>query len=85
MVSPAEALTFFHAPIDEGTVAGFEVNRIPVPRESFDDGIINESGIQLGRLMGAGSGIVPFGVPLESFTRHALIVGMPGTGNCACV
>ena len=81
MVSAAEALTFFHTPIDEGTVIGFEVNRIRMSRESFGKGVIDTSSIQLGTLMGTGSNTVPFGASLKGFTRHALVVGMPGTGK----
>ena len=81
MVSAAEALTFFHTPIDEGTVTGFAVNRIRMSRETFGKGVIDEASIQLGRLMGTGSNVVPFGAPLKDFTRHALVVGMPGTGK----
>jgi len=81
MVSDAEALTFFHTPIDDGTVTGFEVNRIRMSRETFGKGVIDESSIQLGRLMGTGNSIIPFGAPLKGFTRHALVVGMPGTGK----
>ena len=81
MVSAAEALTFFHTPIEEGTVTGFEVNRIRMSRETFGKGVIDETSVQLGRLMGTGSNVVPFGAPLKGFTRHALVVGMPGTGK----
>lgn len=81
MISAAEALTFFHTPIDEGTVTGFEVNRIRVSRETFHKGVIDEGSIQLGQLMGTGSSRVAFGAPLKGFTRHALVVGMPGTGK----
>lgn len=65
MVSAAEALTFFHTPIDEGTVIGFEVNRIRMSRESFGKGVIDTSSIQLGNLMGTGSNTVPFGASLN--------------------
>ena len=81
MISAAEAMTFFHAPIDDGTITGIPVNRIRVTRETFAKGIIDESNIRLGRLMGTGSDTIPFGAPLNGFTRHALVVGMPGTGK----
>lgn len=81
MISAAEVLTFFHFPIDDGTLLGFDVNRIRMSRETFAKGVIDQSSIQLGRLMGAGGNIIPFGAPLKGFTRHALIVGMPGTGK----
>lgn len=81
MISAAEALTFFHSPIDDGKLVGFDVNRIRMSRETFAKGVIDQSSIQLGRLMGTGSNVTPFGAPLKGFTRHALVVGMPGTGK----
>lgn len=81
MISAAEVMTFFHAPIDNGLITGFAVNRIRMSRETFAKGVIDENSIQLGKLMGTGSNDVPFGAPLKGFTRHALVVGMPGTGK----
>lgn len=81
MISAAEVMTFFHAPIDDGDITGFSVNRIRMSRETFARGVIDENSIQLGKLMGTGSNTVPFGAPLKGFTRHALVVGMPGTGK----
>ena len=81
MISAAEVMTFFHAPIDNGLITGFPVNRIRMSRETFAKGVIDENSVQLGRLMGTGNNEVPFGAPLKSFTRHALVVGMPGTGK----
>lgn len=88
MVSVAEALTFFHTPIDEGTLTGFAVNRTCMSRETFSKGVIDESSIQLGRLIGAWSNTVPFGAPQnnfgcpeKTFTKHALVVGTPGSGK----
>lgn len=81
MISASEAMTFFHLPIDDGTVSGFDVNRIRMVHETFARGVIDESSIQLGRLQGTGSNAIPFGAPLKGFTRHALVVGMPGTGK----
>ncbi len=57
------------------------MNRIRVSRETFAKGVIDENSVQLGKLMGTGSNDVPFGAPLKGFTRHALVVGMPGTGK----
>ena len=81
MISAAEVMTFFHAPVDDGLITGFPVNRIRMSHETFQKGVIDENSIQLGRLMGTGSSVVPFGAPLKGFTRHALVVGMPGTGK----
>lgn len=81
MISAAEVMTFFHAPIDDSLIIGFPVNRIRISRETFSKGVIDESSIQLGKLMGTGNNVVPFGASLQRFTRHALVVGMPGTGK----
>lgn len=81
MISATEVMTFFHFPIDDGIVTGIPVNRIRQSRETFASGVIDESSVQVGRLMGTGNSAVPFGAPLKGFTRHALVVGMPGTGK----
>ena len=81
MISAAEVMTFFHAPIDDGLITGFQVNRIRVSRETFTKGVIDENSIRLGNLMGTGNSEIPFGAPLKGFTRHSLVVGMPGTGK----
>lgn len=81
MISAAEAMTFFHAPIDDGNTTGIPINRIRTSRETFAQGFIDESSVQLGRLMGTGDNRIPLGAPLKGFTRHALVVGMPGTGK----
>lgn len=81
MISAAEVTTFFHAPIDDENIIGFPANRIRMSHETFAKGVIDANSIQLGKLMGTGSNEVPFGAPLKGFTRHALVVGMPGTGK----
>ncbi len=81
MISASEVLAFFHTPIDNGLITGFSVNRIRMSRETFAKGVIDNNSVQLGKLMGTGSSDVPFGAPLKGFTRHALVVGMPGTGK----
>lgn len=81
MISAAEAMTFFHSPIDDGLISGFPVNRVRMFRETFAKGIIDENSIQLGQLMGTGNNEVSLSAPLKAFTRHTLVVGMPGTGK----
>lgn len=81
IISAAEVMTFFHAPIDDGLITGFSVNRIRMSRETFAKDIMDENSIQLGHLMGTGNNEVPFYAPLKNFTRHTLVVGMPGTGK----
>ena len=75
-----EVLAFFHLPVDDGNLTGFSVNRIRTIRETFRKNVLDGDNIQFGCLMGTGDGI-PFGAPLKNFTRHALVVGMPGTGK----
>ena len=81
VIPKSEALTFFHAPIDEGTIIGVQTNRVRLSRDTFKNGAIDETDIQLGILSGAGNRHIPFGASLKEFTRHALVVGMPGTGK----
>ena len=80
LMTKSEVLSFFCLPVDDGNLTGFTVNRIRTVRETFGKNVLDGNNIQAGYLMGAGEEI-PFGAPLKNFTRHALVVGMPGTGK----
>ena len=79
--STAEIRAFFHFPIDDGQVRGIPVNRNAVTRETFAKNVINGDNINLGHLIGTGSQRAEIGTGLKNFSRHALVVGMPGTGK----
>ena len=81
VISLSEALTFFHSPIDEGTIVGVLTNRTRVSRDIFKNVAVDGKSILLGTLSGTGNRLIPFAASLKEFTRHALVVGMPGTGK----
>jgi hypothetical protein len=81
LMTSQEAQIIFHMPIDDGVVMGIPVNRVKATRETFDQGVLNNNNIILGRLAGVEPDRSLIGVPLNQMTRHTLIVGMPGTGK----
>lgn len=79
--SASEIRTFFHFPIDDGRVQGFSVNRTAITRDTFAKNVINGDNIRLGHLLGPSGNASAIGTNLKNFSRHALVVGMPGTGK----
>ena len=75
----------FKLPVDDGHTIGLESNKISTQREKLNRNIISEGNFKLGRIMNASrnaSGEEALaGVPLNDFTKHGLVVGMPGSGK----
>ena len=81
LFSASEIRTFFHLPVDDGNVPGVSVNRTSVINDTFEQGVINGGDIRLGQLLSTSGRKAMIGTGLANFSRHALIVGMPGTGK----
>lgn len=75
----------FKLPIDDGHTIGLESQKISANREKLGQSIISEGNFKMGRIVnvsrGAGEEQAHAGVPLNDFTKHGLIVGMPGSGK----
>ena len=75
----------FKLPIDDGHTIGLESRKISSNREKLSQSIIQEGNFKVGRIANASRNAdgteAHAGVPLNDFTKHGLIVGMPGSGK----
>lgn len=75
----------FKLPIDDDYTIGLESQKISSNREKLNQSIISEGNFKIGRIVNAsrnaGGTEAHAGVPLNDFTKHGLIVGMPGSGK----
>lgn len=83
-LSLSESCSLFCLPFDDGQTVGIAVNEAKRVRDTFADKVFHKDNIRLGHLVGASKETALFGAPLQEFTRHALLVGIPGTGKTTC-
>lgn len=79
LITAKEATAFFGLPIDDGNVVAITPNLNDKVKEVFSNHVISEDNIRLGKL--ASDENIIIGCPEKTFTKHALIVGMPGSGK----
>lgn len=76
-----EAAAFFRLPFREKTMAALRINQTVGSVEHFDASVVSESNIQFGTLLTHDYSDIVIGCPENAFTKHALIVGTPGSGK----
>lgn len=76
-----ELNVFFRLPLYDKSMPALTERKALSEAEQFSKDIIGETTIKFGRLISDGGSEVVIGCPLKSWTQHALIVGMPGTGK----
>ena len=80
-----ELKSIFKLPIDDGNTIGLESRRTQSNKEKLNSRIMAEGSFKLGRIRNViksrEAGTSEAGIPLNDFTQHGLIVGMPGTGK----
>ena len=76
-----ELNVFFRLPLYDKSMPALTERKALSDAEQFSKDIIGENTIKFGRLISDGGSEVVIGCPLKSWTQHALIVGMPGTGK----
>ena len=85
LMTARELSGVFKLPIDDGHTIGLESQKISANREKLGQGILREGSFQMGRILNASRNAdgteAHAGVPLNDFTKHGLIVGMPGSGK----
>ncbi len=85
LMTAHEARAVFKLPIDDGKTIGIESKRVLINREKLNDSIISEGNFKVGLIKNAArNGFddgAHAGLPLNQFTKHGLIVGMPGSGK----
>ena len=81
MVTPDEAAVFFRLPLHEKGMGALQSAQVKSITEHFDSSVVAEDNIQFGRLANPDAAEVTIGCPVKAFTKHALLVGMPGSGK----
>lgn len=75
----------FKFPLDDERVIGLDSNKKYTNREKLNKDIISEGNFKVGVILNASKNSknedVHAGIPLNDFTKHGLIVGMPGSGK----
>lgn len=85
LITARELRAVFKIPIDDGKTIGIDSKKVLINREKLNDSIISEGNFKVGKIKNAarngfGDG-AHAGIPLNQFTKHGLIVGMPGSGK----
>lgn len=85
LMTAKEALGAFKLPIDDGHTIGLESNKLQANREKLHESVMNNGSFKVGRIVndsrGSGGEAAHAGIALNDFTKHGLIVGMPGSGK----
>lgn len=81
IMSAEETVSFYRLPLYEKMMAALKSNQIIQAQEQFSSAVVSEDNIQLGTLIANESTKIIIGCPEKSFTKHALVVGTPGSGK----
>ena len=76
-----EAAAFFRLPFSEKTLVALRGNQVSGSVEHFDASVVSEDNIRFGSLISNDYSDIFIGCPENAFTKHALIVGTPGSGK----
>ena len=76
-----EATAFFRLPFSEKNIAALRSNQTVGSVEHFDSSVVSADNIIFGTLVSHDSSGITIGCPENAFTKHALIVGTPGSGK----
>jgi hypothetical protein len=85
LLTSKELRSIFKFPFDDGKLSGIESRRVSVIRERISQEVFSKDNFKVGILqntMGSDKRDKSVaGIPLNDFTKHGLIVGMPGSGK----
>ena len=85
IMTTREIRGLFKFPIDDERVIGLDSNKILSNREKLHKSIISDGNFKVGIIQNASKNSrdadAHAGIPLNDFTKHGLIVGMPGSGK----
>lgn len=81
LMTTEELNVFFRLPLYDKSMPALTERKASSEVEQFSKDIIGEDTIKFGHLISDGNSDVAIGCPLKSWTQHALVVGMPGTGK----
>lgn len=81
IVTAEEAVAFFRLPLYEKSMLALKSNQVSQIQEQFSGAVVNENNIQIGKLITNDSTQIIIGCSEKAFTKHALVVGTPGSGK----
>jgi len=81
LMTHEEINTYFHVPMSNKNNLAIKSDFYSVVREQFDEGITSNYDIFFGKIKSFNNSDLGIGCTLDALTRHALVVGMPGTGK----
>lgn len=85
LITARELRSVFKFPMDDGKAIGLEVKKVPGNREKLHNSVISEDNFKIGVIQNAAKSskddAAHAGIALNEFTKHGLIVGMPGSGK----
>ena len=81
IITAEEAASFFRLPLHEKTMVALKSNQVAQIQEQFSNSVVDEKNIQIGRLLTNDAAGIMIGCPEKAFTKHALVVGTPGSGK----
>ena len=85
LITTRELRSVFKFPMDDGKTIGLEVKKVLSNREKLHQSIISEGNFKVGVIQNvsksSGENAAHAGIALNDFTKHGLIVGMPGSGK----
>mgnify|MGYP002623519073 FL=1 len=81
IVTADEAESFFRLPLYEKTMVALKSNQVSQAQEQFSSSVVRENNIHIGKLKTNDVSQIVIGCPEKAFTKHALVVGTPGSGK----
>ncbi|MDD2979002.1 MAG: ATP-binding protein [Hespellia sp.] len=81
LMTAEEASTFFRIPLYEKTMGAIASSQGMQMVEQFSADVVNKENIQFGWLQAGGVKKIYIGCTKKALTKHALIVGTPGSGK----
>lgn len=81
IMSSEEVVSFYRLPLYEKTMVALNSNQFTQSMEQFSNEVVNENNIQFGAIIANNTVKINIGCSQKSFTKHALIVGTPGSGK----
>lgn len=81
LMSIEELQVFFRPPFYETSMPFLTEKKAHSEIEHFSDSVLSEKTIKVGKLHGGENSDIQIGIPYKVWTRHAVVVGSPGSGK----
>ena len=76
-----EATSFFRLPLGSLKISGIKIKEIMQKAQDIDERVLQKDNVKFGQLLESEQSSTWIGCAQNTLTKHALIVGMPGTGK----